>query len=176
MLIGNQDELLVMEGRYKKYTVFGHTFDLLTIGEWKRVAVIDWNTNEHLNSNYVHNIKLDDAVINELLTNQHEYSIWCTVDSWKQPFNQWQSWPHSMYVHNSIERFSSVDPAHSIKNANLLSTSLDQPPVNTDMNYDTGTIGFGFAAGDTFWGYGDKNRSGFVQHFSGAGRGSVYVR
>ena len=39
-----------------------------------------------------------------------------------------------------------------------------------------GSIGFGFAGGDIFYGYGNLDKSGFVQDFSGAGRGSVYVR
>ena len=176
MPTGNLEGQLAMEGKYKNYTVFGHSFDILTVREWKRVAVVDWNSNDHLTADYVHNIKLSDAVINELLTNKHEYSIWCTIDSWKSPFNQWQPWPHSMYVHNSIERFSSIDPAHTILNANLLSASLDDSPTHTDMKHDSGTIGFGFAAGDIFYGYGDTSKAGFTQHFSGPGRGSVYVR
>lgn len=173
---GNQEGLLIMEGKYVRYNILGDNFELLTINGWIRVVTVDWSNNDHLNAEYVHGIKLSDAHINALMTKEHEYNIMCTVDAWRPPFNQWQAWPHTMYVHNSIERFSSVDPANSIANANLVSTTLDASPVSTDLKYDGSTIGFGFAAGDTFYGYGARDKLGFTQHFSGPGRGAVYVR
>lgn len=163
-----------MMGKYQKYHILGQTYDILTRGDWKRVVTTDF-TNSHLNQAEVPNIKLSDDVINALLTNDHEYSIWCTVDQWQIPFNQWAEWPHNMYVHNSIERWDSQAPSEKIKNSNLLSTSLNTPPVATDNTGDGGYT-FGFAGGDTYYSYGCPDRNGLVQHFSGPGRGSIYVR
>lgn len=176
MLIGSQERTQTMQGSYKTYNILGDNFELLTIGDWIRVCVVDWNNKDHLNDQYVHNIKLGDFYINQLMTKKKEYNIMCTVDSWRTPFNHWMPWPSPMYVHNSIETFSSTVPAYTINNSNLLSTSEDQPPVEVNMDHDHSTIGFGFAAGDTFYGYGDWNKAGFTQHFSGPGRGSVFVR
>lgn len=164
-----------MNGEYVTYNVLGETYKLLTIGDWKRVVSVSYCNNDHLNPDQVPNVKVSDAVINALLTNNHEYSIWCTVDQWVAPFNEWQPLPHNMYVHNSIERWDSSARSEDIPGSNLLSQSLDQMPVETNNSND-GSQTFGFAGGDIFYGYGDANKNGFTQHFSGAGRGAVYVR
>ena len=175
MLIGNLEGQLTMQGNYQKYNILGESYDLLTIGDWKRVVVVSDLNNYHLNADYVKNVKLSDEAINSLMTNDYEYNIWCTVDYWQPPFNPWQPWPNNLYIHNSIERFDSTTLAKNIPNSNLISTHLDRDPIRAD-NQGDGSIGFGFAGGDIFYGYGNLDKSGFVQDFSGAGRGSVYVR
>lgn len=169
---GSLAKMSIIQGRYQSVKIFNQYHELLVIGDWKRVAVVDWNNNDHLNSEAVKDVKLSDQDINELMV---KGDIWCQVDAWRSPYNSWLPWPHDMFVHD-IEFFSSVIPANKIKNASRLSYGTRDNPVECDMTFDNSTLGFGFAAGDTFWGYGDWNKPGFTQHFSGAGRGAVYVR
>lgn len=164
---------------YYEYFVAGEHVNLQTIfsdrSGWIRVIEVDWDNNYHLNDEEVKDIKLSDVHINQLMTTHNEYNIMAKVDRFKWPFNEWLEYPFKMYVHNSMERFSSVTPAMDIKNSNLLSIDLNQPPVKT-WQQPSENIGFGIDAGDTFLAYGDRNRNGFIQSFSGTGKGAVYVR
>jgi len=164
---------------YYEYFVGGEHVNLQTVfsdgSGWIRVAEVDWDNNNHLNDQKVKDVKLSDAQINQLMTKNNEYNIMAKVDCFKWPFNEWLEFPFKMYVHNSIEKFSSITPAMDIKNSNLLSIDPNSSPIRV-WQQPSENIGFGIDAGDTFLAYGDHNRNGFVQSFSGTGKGALYVR
>jgi hypothetical protein len=164
---------------YYEYTVDNEVLNLYTRFEdnsgWIRVITVDWNSNTHLTENSILDIKLSDYQINLLRTQSFEYNVLAEVDAFKSPFNEWLRYPHTMFIHNSMSEFSSTLPAISIVNSNLVNTKDSTPPYA--IKQDALSIGFGSGnLGDTFFSLGCENRNGFFQSFSGAGRGSVFVR
>lgn len=143
---------------------------------WMRVSVIDWSNKEHINADEVWNVKLSDNDINILLSKDHTYSIKAVAEIYKWPFNEWIRYPHCLYVHNSIEKFSSIDYAKNIKNSNLVSLDDQSDPILVDQH--SADLGFGSSQGDTFFAYGGSGDVdlGLFQSFSGPGRGAVFVR
>lgn len=195
MQIGNQELLLTMKkfsspyeylkleydlnNDYYEYYIAGQHLNLYTHFEnkecWVKVVTVG-NNQAHMNEDAVDDVKVSDEIINILRTDTFTYSMMAEVEEYQRPYNEWLSYPFRMYVHNSMEHFSSITPAIEIKNSNLVSVDINMPPVNISQNYNT-TIGFGdMTCGDTFFGYGGKNMNGFTQSFSGSGSGSVYVR
>ena len=164
---------------YYEYYVANQSLNLYTHFENKEcwVKVITVNDNqEHLNEDAVDNIKLSDEIINILRTDHFSYSIMAEVEHYQRPYNDWLQYPFRTYIHNSMERFSSITPAIEIKNSNLVSTRTSADPCRIQQ-VGNSTIGFGeMNCGDTFFGYGSTQSNGFVQSFSGTGTGTVYVR
>ena len=169
-----------LKNGYYEYYVCGEHLNLLTVWDqgipWIRVVEVDWNNNDHINDGAVQNIKPDDEVINLLRTSEYEYNVCATVDRFQVPTNLWLNYPHIMYVHQSMERFSSTSSVLEIPNSNCISFDQYQPPHKVDNQWDVNTVGFGTTQGDQYFAYGRTDRNGFVQDFSGAGKGVVYVR
>lgn len=163
---------------FYSYYIHGEYHNIMTRfsdgSGWMRVVEVDWNSVDHIDDDAVHDVKLSDADINFLLTDNFEYSILAEVDRMKWPYNEYATWPLRMYVHNSIVEFSSVSKVIDIRGANLVSLDENQKPIECLTNSDE--IGFGTSIGDTLVSYGATNKNGFVQSFCGAGKGAVYVR
>ena len=164
---------------YYEYYVCGEYINLLTIWEngipWIRVVEVDWNNRDHINADAVRDIKPDDEVINQLRTYNTAYNLMAQVDKFKIPTNLWLTYPHRMFVHSRMERFSSVDNVSLITGSNLLSFTELDAPQKVNIQWDDHTVGFGTTQGDQFFAYG-SSKDGFCQDFSGSGKGAVYVR
>lgn len=143
---------------------------------WMKVVDVDWNSKEHINEDHVRNIKLSDHAINQLRSYHYDSNVMAEINCVKAPFNEWVEYPLRMYVHYSMDRFSSVEYVRDITNANLVSLHPSKNFVSTWQGENNHNIGFGSDHGDTFFAYGDETRDGFVQSFSGAGKGAVFVR
>ena len=171
----------LQNGHYE-YNVAGQTVELYTIFEnnegWIRAVDISSENNLHINEQFVPGVKQSDEVIDALLTTNFEYSIMTVADTFGANANdRWLTYPRYMYVHSSIERFSSTTPSHDIENSCLLSLDSNTPPLNVMLDAVRNTYAFGNGnIGDTFFGYGSNIGNGFFQSFSGPGKGSVYVR
>lgn len=57
---GSLAKMSIIQGRYQSVKIFNQYHELLVIGDWKRVAVVDWNNNDHLNSEAVKDVKLSE--------------------------------------------------------------------------------------------------------------------
>lgn len=168
-----------LKNGFYEYQVNGNNITAYTVFEdrsgWIRVSIVDWNSQSHLNAGSVQDVKIDDDAINSLRTTHHEYNVKAEAHSFKAPFNDWLRYPHTLFVHNTMQKFSSVERASSIKNSNLVSLDENSKPIAIRQGFKS--IGFGDGnCGDTFYAYGCDNQNGFYQSFSGAGLGYVFVR
>lgn len=164
---------------YYEYTLDNEVLNLYTRFEdnsgWIRVVTVDWNNSDHLIANSIPDIKLCDYQINLLRTQSFEYNVLAEVDAFKSTFNEWLRYPHTMFIHNSMAEFNSTALAKNITNSNVVSLTETDRPMS--IKQDEQSLGFGSGnLGDTFFSLGCENRNGFFQSFSGAGRGSVFVR
>lgn len=164
---------------YYEYTVGGEVLNLYTRFEdksgWIRIVTVDWNSSEHLTTNSIPDAKLNDYQINLLRSLDFEYNVLAEADAFKAPFNDWLRYPHTMYIHNTMTEFSSTALAHTVPNSNVVSLKESTRPIA--IKQDDRSVGFGSGnLGDTFFSFGCEGRNGFFQSFSGAGRGSVFVR
>ena len=166
-----------LENGYYEYFVNGEFHHLLTIwcpdtGPWIRVVEVDWNNNNHCTQESVKDIKPHDDIIRGLITDQ-DYNARATVDVFKSPFNKWIRYPHNQYMH--INNWHSENVVQQTNN-NLISLDYTDKPHLINVEWCPDVINFGITQGDQYFGYGQQSRFGFVQDFSGAGKGSVYVR
>jgi hypothetical protein len=164
---------------YYEYTIDSTVVNLYTRFEdnsgWIRVITVDWNRSEHLTANSIPDIKLHDYQINLLRSQLFEYNVLAEADAFKSPFNDWLRYPHTVYIHNTMTEFNSTALANTIPNSNAVSLKDSGRPIV--IKQDDQSIGFGSGnLGDTFFSLGCEDRKGFFQSFSGAGRGSVFVR
>ena len=164
---------------YYEYWVDGTAHLLFTRMEdesgWIRVATVDWNTQDHIDDDFVPNIKPSDDIINALRTDVHDFNVLAEAHQFKSPFNEWVRYPVQVTVHNTMERFSSVDQVSDIKHANRVSFNGNKV-LDVYQHAHSRNIGFGTDQGDSYFAYGNENRMGFAQEFSGSGRGEVFVR
>ena len=159
---------------YYEYYIAGDYYSFIThwckkTGPWVRIVEVDWNNNQHCDTDAVDDVKPHDDVIQQLLTKQR-YNCKAVVDKFKQPTNTWLTYPHIQYMY--IEKWSSDQPV----NNNIVSFDFNSDPKQVNTEWDLGVFNFGTAQGDQYFAYGHSNRNGFVQDFSGAGKGVVYVR
>lgn len=195
MLIGNQELQLTIK-RYKnssdyltefnnlvdgnyEYTVGNEVVSLYTIfsdrSGWIEVVNVSGSTDMHLNADAVDGVKLSDEMINILRTDKYKYNVRASAETFTPRNNEWLTYPHTMYVHNSMSTFSSVLQTCNNPNSNLVSVSVDADPIR--LRQGVNSIGFGESdCGDTFFSYGSRNHNGFYQSFSGNASGKVYIR
>lgn len=162
-------EYQINDAKHSLYTIFENR------SGWIKVVDVNWNNNLHLNENSVNDVKISDDSINLLRTNHFDYNVMASAENFKSPMNDWLRYPNNIYIHKSMEYFSSITPAMNINNSNYVSLELSKSPMKIyQLEQD---IGFGSGScGDTFFSFGSKNYNGFYQNFSGPGKGSVFVR
>jgi hypothetical protein len=162
------------------YEICGQDVQLFTIfsdkSGWVKVVDVLLNNNLHINSEWVDDVKISDEMINQLRTDHYEYTTRAEVDCFRPQQNEWLKYPYSMYIHKTMDRFSSVTYAYDIKNSDLVSMRLEDHPIKIKQ-FKNESVGFGdLNSGDTIFTYGAINKNGFYQSFSGSGNGRVYVR
>ncbi len=163
---------------YYDYKIDGIDYNLYTMFEdnsgWIKVVTVNAENNFHLTEESVIDVKLHDGIINQLRTD-YEYNVMASAIQFKLPYNEWLRYPHNMYVHKTMEHFSSVKSTIENPGSNFISFDVNKPPMTIRAN-DT-SLGFGNGTvGDTVFAYGRHGYNGFFQSFSGAGYGAVYVR
>lgn len=189
MLIGNQEGQSTMaysspwdylnnytglRDGYYEYYINGEHYSLIThwcatTGPWVRVVEVDWNNNHHCSSDAVVDIKPHDTVINSLLSKQ-KYNCKAVVEKFKDPTNTWLQYPHVQYI--QIQTWNSEGAVTN----NCISLDYNSEPRTVNTQWDVNAYNFGTSQGDQYFAYGHSNKPGFVQDFSGAGKGAVYVR
>ena len=173
------DQNVNLDNGYYEYYIAGQHLNLYTCFDnqepWLKVIDIDHESDSHINSSAVDGVKVSDDVINSLITKNHEYSIMAVADKFTSTYNEWLTYPHRIYVHNTIERWASDVLAIDIPNSNLLSLNTHSKPIA--IASDNQSLSFGSCRlGDTFFCYGRKGQPGLAQAFTGPGSGSIWIR